>query len=394
MNTRTVLALNLGSSTLKAAWFVQHSVARGGPVTASSTDFELIAQTKMDLHGSPRGNPAPRAGDGQDADLADALSKIAEGQSVAAISPTLIAHRIVHGGERTTPLRLDPAGHNALSALSAWAPMHQGAALALAHAAAERWPTAVQVGVFDTLWHRTLPAVSRTLPLSASVRARGVQRYGFHGLAFQSAFRQLEAADPRARGRRVVLAHLGSGSSLCAVAQGASLDTTMGLTPLDGLPMATRCGSLDPGVVMFLARELYPKLEDLETELSLHSGLKGVTGTSGDMRQLLSASTDEARLAIEIFTLKVAQGIAAMGTSLGGIDDLVFTGGIGSHAAAVRAAIVQRLAWLGLEVDETSNTRDAMRIDVSSSRSRLWVFTVNEEFELAQAAARWVDERA
>lgn len=384
MNMRTVLALNLGSSTLKAAWFVQRSIAEGADYAASSTKLELVAQSKIDLHLDPRR---------QDTGLADALAETVQRQP-AAIEPALIAHRIVHGGERTAPLLLDPAGHDALKALVAWAPMHQGAALALAHVAAARWPTAAQVGVFDTLWHRTLPAVSRTLPLSAAVRARGVRRYGFHGLAFQSAFRQLEAAEPAARDRRVVLAHLGSGSSLCAVAQGASLDTSMGLTPLDGLPMATRCGSLDPGLVLFLARELYPNLDDLEAELSLHSGLSGVSGTTGDMRQLLVADTDDARLAIEIFTLKAAQGIAAMATSLGGVDDVVFTGGIGSHAAAVRAAIVRRLVWLGLEIDENLNARDATRIDASGSRGRLWVFTVDEELELAQAATRWADERA
>jgi acetate kinase len=371
-----LLVLNLGSATLKAAWFGEVQDALGPPVPTVRLTLP-VALSDPSL-----------APDASDAPWNEALEQIAQ-RSPGRARPCLVAHRIVHGGDREVPQRLDTPTLAALGALGRWAPLHQARSLALAAAAAARWPDVLPLGVFDTTWHRALAASSRVLPLAARWRDAGVARYGFHGLAFQSAYRQLCAAEPGAADGPVVLAHLGSGASLCAMREGRSVDTTMGLTPLDGVPMATRSGSLDPGVVLHLVRELGGDVEAVEAELSRRSGLRGLSGRSGDMRDLLADASDAAHLAIEVFALRVAQAVASMATSAGGLRDLVFSGGIGSHAAPVRAAILAQLAWLGVRVDAPANQAHARRIDAPGSRARAWVVTVDEEGEIARAAAAW-----
>jgi len=385
---RLGVALNLGSSTLKAAWFLM-----GEPDT-SSGDFVLLARVAVPLPASSEDHSFRSAPIASDATWSALLDQVAEAAPSRGASPSLVAHRIVHGGARDAPQRLDVDARHELGALSAWAPLHQAPALALAAAASARWPNARALGVFDTSWHRTLAAESRTLALPGRWRAAGIERYGFHGLAFQSAYRQLCTASPGTASARAVLAHLGSGASLCAVRDGHSVDTTMGLTPLDGVPMATRSGSLDPGVVLHLIREAKGDVDAVEAELSGRSGLLGLSGISGDMRLLLSDETESARLAIAVFTMRVAQGIASMATSAGGLDDLVFSGGVGSHAAPVRAAIGERLAWLGVNMDARANEENATRIEAIGSRVRVWVVKVDEEWELARAALAWQDDGA
>lgn len=385
---RLGVALNLGSSTLKAAWFSM------GESEARSDDFALLSRIAVPL-------PAFREDDSfrsppiaSDETWSALLDQVAEAAPSRGANPFLVAHRIVHGGTRDAPQRLDVDARHALGALSAWAPLHQAPALALAAAASTRWPRAGALGVFDTSWHRTLAAESRTLALPGRWRAAGVERYGFHGLAFQSAYRQLCRSSPSTASAPVVLAHLGGGASLCAVRGGHSVDTTMGLTPLDGVPMATRSGSLDPGVVLHLIREAGGEVDAVEAELSGRSGLLGLSGISGDMRRLLADETKPAQLAIDVFTLRVAQGIASMATSAGGLEDLVFSGGVGSHAASVRAEIGERLAWLGVNIDARANEENATRIEAIGSRVRVWVVTVDEEWELAHAALAWQDDDA
>jgi acetate kinase len=213
----------------------------------------------------------------------------------------------------------------------------------------------------------------------------GVKRYGFHGLAFASGMRLMDQASPGTSAGRVVLAHLGGGSSLCAVRAGQSIDTTMAMTPLDGLPMASRSGSLDPGALLFLLRRGGLDVDALEQALYHDCGMRGISGLSGDVRELLRAHTLEARLALEQFMLRVAQGIAALAVSLGGLDDLGFSGGIGANSAAVRTGIVAHLDWLGLRLDATANARNAVSIGLPESRSRLWCIHVDEESEIARA---------
>ena len=361
-----LLALNLGSSTLKAA----HYHRDGNLLVPHGADLNVAIENKDDsLTNAPL-----------------LLDHVAALLPEDALLPDFIAHRIVHGGSRfasallTNDLVTELATHGPL------APLHQTAALALVSAARIRWPNAKHIAVFDTAWHANLANWSRRLPIPQALHDAGVMRYGFHGLAFQSAMRKLSVLNDASAKQRVVLAHLGSGSSLCAVDNGRSIDTTMRLTPLDGLPMATRCGSIDPSAVLFMQRQMKMSLADVERILWRESGLLGVSGITGDMQQLLTASDDSSKLAVEQFVVRVAQGIASMATSLGGIDALVFTGGIGTHAPMIRRRVVDRLAWIGLRLDQDKNETNADRLDTKESRAPIWSIKVDEEFELAQAA--------
>ncbi len=367
MNTALsmLLALNLGSATLKAAHYHHRRVGD---------------RTSLQPHGDRLDVPVDSA------DAAALLERVAALLPDDALPPDVVAHRIVHGGSRLAPALLTDEVLAELSACAPLAPLHQPAALLLTGAARSRWPGARHVAVFDTAWHATLATWSRRLAVPQALHDAGVMRYGFHGLAFQSAMRRLSALDNSAGAQRIVLAHLGSGCSLCAVAQGRSIDTTMGMTPLDGLPMATRSGSLDPGVVLFLQRQLKMSTDAVERLLWRDSGLLGVSGRSGDMRLLLAAPDDASKLAVEQFVMRVAQGIAAMATSLGGIDALVFSGGIGTHAPIIRQRVVDLLAWAGLRIDPERNNAGADRIDAQDSRASVWALAIDEEFELAEAA--------
>lgn len=362
-----LLALNLGSSSLKAAY---HSLSVSSGVSAEGERLAIA------LHDAGDALPDP----------SQALSRVAsllpDNASVAAVG-----HRIVHGGDRSEHALLTPSVIDELSRWSALAPLHQPQALALVRAAMQRWPAARHVAVFDTVWHAGLAAWSRRLPLPRALHDAGVMRFGFHGLAFQSSHRMLARHDPVTAAQRVVLAHLGSGSSLCAMFEGRSIDTTMGFTPLDGLPMATRCGSLDPGVVLYLKQHRHLTHEAIERLLWRESGLRGVSGTTGDMRALLADGSETARLAVEQFAVRVAQGIAAMATSLGGVDAIVFSGGIGSHSPPVREKVVERLAWIGARLDRDGNEQNQARIGAADSRLSIWAIEVDEEHEIAVATA-------
>lgn len=355
-----MLVLNLGSATLKAARF-----ARAG--TAAVKRIEI-----------PLGDP----GSGSDGLLAQVAAELGFGQP-----PACVAHRIVHGGDATGPRVLDHAERMRLQALQHLAPLHQPRALALVDRCAARWPGALQCGVFDTTWHAGLPDNARRLPVPGAWAEFGIRRYGFHGLAFASAMRLLEVEVPDAKRRRVVLAHLGGGASLCAVSAGRSVDTTMAMTPLEGLPMATRSGSLDPGALLFLLRSGRYTVDTLEQALYRECGLRGLSGISGDVRELVASAEPAARLALDVFALRVAQGIAAMATHLGGIDELVFSGGIGTNASAVREAIVAYLAWLHLGLDRDANAGGATCISPPGADVRVWRIEVDEEGEIARQCA-------
>lgn len=354
-----LLVLNLGSATLKAARF-------DGDATRCS------ARAGLDIAAH--------------ASTAALLERVVESLELEA-APDRIAHRIVHGGDAEGARVLDAAELARLQSLAALAPMHQPPALALAREAARCWPAAVQLVAFDTSWHSGLPANARRLPVPRAWEALGVRRYGFHGLAFASAMRQLHALAGNQAPRRTVLAHLGGGASLCAVADGRGIDTTMAMTPLEGLPMATRSGSLDPGVLLFLLKRGDFDVDGLERALYRDCGLRGLSGLSGDVRALLASDDENARLALDVFALRVAQGIASMATHLGGLDDLVFSGGIGSHAAPVRSAVIAYLGWLGLALDEVANRDGGTRLDAAGSTCRIWRVQVDEEAEIAIACA-------
>lgn len=365
-----ILALNLGSATLKAADYAWRLRGDSGVLIQQHDHFEMPLST----------------GDGGTRDEAELLEQVADALSAQAISPDVVAYRIVHGGSFTSSALLTDEVVTELSNYAPLAPLHQPAALRLVEASRTRWSAARHVAAYDTTFHRTLADWSRRLPIPQYLHDAGIKRYGFHGLAYESAMRKLRELDDTADLQRIVLAHLGSGCSLCAVQQGRSVDTTMGLTPLDGLPMATRSGALDPGVMLFLARQPNTSNADLERMMWRESGLLAISGRSGDMKQLLDAPAPASSLAVEQFVVRVAQGIASMATAIGGIDALVFSGGIGSHAPIIRQRVTKLLAWTGLRVETESNFANATRIEAEDSSARIWVLNVDEEYELALAA--------
>ena len=364
-----ILTLNVGSATVKAAYYAVD--AQGALITpAARTKIAVLPEDAHDARSADRW-----------------LSQLLVQLPAGAGQPTRVAHRVVHGASRPGPAIVTEALMTELTALTPLAPLHQGPALRLIDAARHRWPGVPQVAAFDTSWHATLAPWARRLPLPASLHAVGVQRYGFHGLAFASAMRQLTALDPALATTRLVLVHLGGGSSLCAVADGRSVDTTMGLTPLDGVPMATRSGTLDPGVVLYLAQTLGMTLPEIEHLLWRESGLRGLAGGSGDMRELLADPSDAAIGAREQYAIRVAQAIAAMATSVAGMDAIVFSGGIGDGAAPIRARVAEHLRWTGLRLETTANDAGIARINALDSTIGAFVVHADEECELAMAAS-------
>ena len=279
-----------------------------------------------------------------------AIDVILDWLATQRFSPTdirAVAHRIVHGGEKfAVPVRLTAEAMVDLRALNPLAPLHQPHNLACVDILERKVPGAQSYGCFDTGFHAAQDRLHTSFALPESLRAKGVRRYGFHGLSYDWIAQCLRADFPDLLPGRVVVAHLGNGASLCAMKAGASVETTMGLTPLDGLPMGSRCGAIDAGAVTYMVRELGLPVQKLEAMLYEESGLKGLSGLSNDV-EILSASQDEnAKFALDYFALKAAQGIAAMAVSLGGLDALVFTGGIGEHARNVRDMILGRLSFL------------------------------------------------
>jgi len=298
-------------------------------------------------------------------------------------------HRIVHGGGIfIAPVRLDAEKIAALRALIPLAPLHQPYNLAAVESLTELVPHLVQFGCFDTAFHANIPHYAQNFALPRAITAKGVKRYGFHGLSYSYCVETLKRTEPDLAKGRIVAAHLGNGASLCAIKDGQSIATTMGFSALDGLMMGTRCGALDPAVIFYLMRENNMSISDIETMLYQKSGLLGVSGLSADMRILREAlaTNMDAREAIELFTYRIIREIGAMVAALGGIDGLVFTGGIGENDKALRSEIIQALSFLGFAVDDTANADHASRINASASKPVL-VVKANEEIMIARAVS-------
>ena len=314
------------------------------------------------------------------------LHEHAAGRDVVAIG-----HRVVHGGATFVhPVRIDETTLQALEALVPLAPLHQPHNLAPMRALAAAAPDLPQVACFDTAFHRSQPQVARRFALPSRFADAGIQRYGFHGLSYESIARALPAVDPRAASGRTIVAHLGNGASMCAMRNRASIASTMGFTALDGLVMGTRPGLVDPGVILHLLDAHGMDARALERLLYHESGLLGVSGVSSDMRALLASDDPAAKFAVELFCYRAAREIGSLAAALGGLDALVFTGGIGEHAAAVRAAIVQASAWLGLELDDAANEDSRTRITTPASRVPAYVLPTNEELVIARHTARLI----
>jgi acetate kinase len=364
-----LLALNAGSSSLKFAghdragqWIVRGNLDRhAGRISAHDSAGNALLDAAID------------AGVSQ----ADALAAIAR---VLGTEPAVVAHRIVHGGERDRPARVDDVLVAELAVHAAQAPLHQPAGLALLAAARERWTAADHWACFDTAFHAHWDQLARCYAAPAAWVERGWRRWGYHGLAYAAVVDHLATLpDPP---RRVLAAHLGSGASVCAIRDGRSVDASMGWSALDGLPMGTRSGSVDPALVLTLAREY--GIDAAERMLWQDCGLAGLSGVSADVRTLAASADPRARLALALFARRTAQAIAGLAASIDGFDALVFSGGIGTHAPAVRALICAQLAHLGIRVDDAANAASRSRIDAHAAAVAVHVLDVDEQARMAR----------
>jgi acetate kinase len=383
----SVLTINSGSSSLRFALF-----------SADESPSQILTG-KFDRVGLSDANLSVRDGIGKPSDE----RKIAAPHHAACI-PLLvellekknfvgnvraIGHRVVHGGPRyRDPQRVDDAMFAELRRITLFAPNHLPAAIALMEACAAKFPQAPQIACFDTAFHSTLPRVAKLLPIPRRYEAKGVQRYGFHGLSYACLMQELEKlAGVQAANGRVILAHLGNGASMAAVRAGRSLDTSMGFTPAAGLVMSTRSGDLDPGLVAFLGRSEQMTEPQFDRMIHDESGLLGVSETSSDMRDLLARETTDIRAAeaVAIFCYQAKKWIGSFAAALGGLDTLVFAGGIGENVPLIRARICEGLGFLGIEMDEARNVENAPLISAESGRVAVRVIRTDEELMIARS---------
>jgi acetate kinase len=296
-----------------------------------------------------------------------------------------VGHRVVHGGlEYVAPVRVDAGVLEGLERFVPLAPLHQPHNLSPIGAFLDRAPEIPQVACFDTAFHATSPDVARRFALPVELHEAGVRRYGFHGLSYEYIAAVLPGVDAEAaRGKTIVL-HLGNGSSMCAMERGRGVATTMGFTALDGLPMGTRCGALDPGVLLYLMDERGMSVRAIEQLIYHESGLLGLSGISSDMRTLLESDDPRARLAIDVFVYRIRRELGSLAGALGGLDALVFTAGIGENAVVIRERVCREAGWLGLTLDATANATGGPRLSAAGSRVSAWVIPTNEELMIAR----------
>ena len=305
-----------------------------------------------------------------------------------------VGHRVVHGGlAHDGPARVDAALLAELESFEPLAPLHQPHNLKPIRRLLERAPDIPQVACFDTAFHRGQPEVAQMYALPRRVHDMGVRRFGFHGLSYEYIASQLPQLDPDAARGRTVVMHLGNGASMCALRGGRSVATTMGFTAVDGLMMGTRCGALDPGVVFFLMRSQGTSAAAVEDMLYRESGLLGVSGISPDMRTLLASRDARARLAIDLYVYRITRELGGLAAALGGLDAIVFTGGIGENAAEIRARVCHGAEWLGVQLDEAANVARARRVSAPGSRVRAWRLATDEEGVIARHTLALTRER-
>jgi acetate kinase len=380
------LVLNAGSSSLKfcvyrrpesGAWGLEvrgqiDGIGTTPRFTAKNGAGDRVAQDDLDA---------------EVGDVPTALGQLADWhrRRYAGARVLGVGHRVVHGGAKyAAPVVVTRQVLDDLRALVPLAPLHQPYNLAAIDAVAQRLPDVPQVACFDTSFHRGHAPVAELVPLPREIRETGVQRYGFHGLSYEYIASVLPEIAPEIADGRVIVAHLGSGASLCALSGGRSVDTTLGFTALDGLCMGTRPGSVDPGVILYLFQNLGLSAKEVETLLYKKSGLLAISGSSNDMRDLIDSPEPSAVLAVDYFVYRAAREIGALAAVLGGLDGLVFTAGIGENSAAIRERICRASAWLGLELDADANRVPAGRISTPASRVAAWVIPTNEELMIAR----------
>lgn len=383
-----ILALNAGSSSVKFALYghgpgAQHLMFHGliegigetPNFTVRSPDGTIVESHAWGTKGTSHEELLKP--------LLEWINAHLDGASLAAVG-----HRVVHGGPSLRqPVPIDASVLVELEKLVPLAPLHQPHHLAAIRAISRLRPDLLQVACFDTAFHGDMPAVATSLALPPAYASAGVRRYGFHGLSYEYIAGRLHEFAPELAEGRVIMAHLGNGASLCAMRHGRSIDTTMGFSVLDGLMMGTRCGSLDPGVVLYLLQQRGFAPSAVERLLYRESGLLGVSGISSDMRTLLASDSRDASAAIELFIYRIVKEIGALASALSGLDALVFSAGIGEHAAAIRSEVCAGLAWLGVECDELANDLHETLISTHHSTVRVFVIRTDEEAMIARHTA-------
>lgn len=389
-----ILVVNAGSSSIKFSIFLD----RDGLYTGQA-DLEYLLGGQVEGIGTaPRFSAADAAGNALPVPTIEDDGGFGHDRAVRFLAKFLreplaehrlaaVGHRVVHGGlHYATPVRLTPAIVEELAEFIPLAPLHQPHNLAPIRALFASQPDLPQVACFDTAFHRSAPEVAQAFALPPAITDRGVRRFGFHGLSYEYISSVLPTLDARAAEGRTVVMHLGNGASACAILAGRSMASTLGFTACEGLPMGTRCGSLDPGVVLYLMDEMQMDARAIERLLYKESGLLGVSGLSSDMRTLLESDAPRARFAIELFVYRISRELGSLAAALGGLDAMVFTGGIGEHAAPIREQVCQAAAWLGVGFDSAANaaTAGATRISTADSRVSAWVIPTNEELMIAR----------
>ena len=385
-----IIVINAGSSSIKFSLFLE----RGGDLALDVRgQIEGLFTTPRFLaRDSSGGILAERSwGDGMRLGHDGAMEHLRGFLKQQLVDDRLIGvgHRIVHGGpEYAAPIRVDAGVLGALQQLIPLAPLHQPHNLSPIAALLERAPELPQVACFDTAFHRTNPDVAQRFALPAELHEAGVRRYGFHGLSYEYIASVLPRFDAKAAAGKTVVLHLGNGASMCALASGRSVASTMGFTAVDGLAMGTRCGALDPGVILYLMTERRMSVGDVEQLIYQKSGLLGVSEISSDMRMLLASDDHRARLAIDLYVYRIRRELGSLAGALGGLDAVVFTAGIGENAPVIRERVCRDAGWLGLTLDQRANSTGGTRISAPTSSVSAWVIPTDEELMIARHTRR------
>ncbi|PNG26257.1 acetate/propionate family kinase [Methylocella silvestris] len=401
--SRCVMTLNAGSSSIKFALFEEVLAQEG-----KAKELQPLAIGLAEMVGEER---RIAVHDGAGAKIyevkrteqveapfhAEALRRILAWRQSAFPDANVVAagHRVVHGGvDYSAPVVVTDEVLKYLHTLIPLAPLHEPYNIAGILGAREAWPHLEQVACFDTAFHRTHPFVNDVFALPRRFYDEGVRRYGFHGLSYEYIVRRLREIAPYHAAGRVVVAHLGNGASMCAIRDGLSVASSMGFTALDGLPMGTRCGQLDPGVVLYLMQEKKMSAAEITDLLYRESGLKGLSGLSHDMRELEASDSVDAQQAIEYFVFRIRRELGGLAAVLEGIDAIVFCGGIGEHSRHVRERVLEGMEWIGVELDRNANSANAEVISSERSRTRVFVIPTNEEGMIARHTLALLDRMA
>ena len=393
--TPVALTLNAGSSSLK---FALYDIS-GAPVELASGLVDSIGATprlKADFGAAApslkRDLTAAEARDHVSA-LNTALGELR--QKFPDAKASVVGHRVVHGGPvYSEPVEITSDVLEELRRFSPFAPIHQPHNLAGVEAAMAAFPDALQVACFDTAFHRSHPKVNDVFALPREYYDKGVRRYGFHGLSYDYISGELKRLAPLVHDGRVIVAHLGNGASMCGMIGGHSIASTMGFTALDGLPMGTRTGQIDPGVIFYLVQQEGKSIDEVRQLFYSKSGLLGLSGLSNDMRTLEAAGTVEANEAIDYFVFRIRRELGGLAAALGGLDALVFCGGIGENSRLIRERVCEGMGWIGLELDRERNARNDTLISTEMSRARILVVPTNEELVIARAGKRLLESAA